>query len=93
MLLCRIAYGTTNTTNVHKNDLMIGNMSLLDQLGLKRPTKFVLSSGKQMVVLPWTEEFFSPWRGKKTPILGRLPEAIQHHVGFTLSNLPDLPGY
>ncbi len=46
-----------------------------------------------MVILPWTAEFFSPWRGKKTPILSRLPEPMQRYVGHTLATLLDLPNY
>ena len=91
MYFCRVAYGTSNTKHARDEDLVIANMSLLDQLGLKKPTRFVLHSGKQMVVLPWIEEFFRPWTGYTSPVLSILPAEMQRHVGFSLAQLSDLP--
>lgn len=91
---CRVAYGTSQHLDRKRpNDLVVGNMSLLDQLGLKRPTRFVINSGAEMVILPWTEEFFRPWSGYRTPVLSTLPEDMQKHVGYVLSELPDLPQF
>jgi len=91
---CRIAYGTSqNTAGYGFNDLVIANLSILDSLNLKRPTKFVIHSGLQMVILPWSEEFFQPWTGYSTPVISRLPDEMQRHVGHNLSLLNDLPQF
>ena len=91
---CRVAYGTTqNLQKAHQEDLVVGNITRLNQLGLKRPTRFVLNTGRQMAILPWTVEFFRPWSGYKTPILGYLPEDIQRIVGSDLSALTDMPQF
>ena len=92
MMFCRIAYGTSKQTgHADNDDLAIANLSMLDQVGLKRPTRFVIHSGAQMVILPWTDEFFRPWMGYQTPILSALPEEMQRYVGHVLSGLDDLP--
>lgn len=94
IFFCRIAYGTsTNIGKAHKDDLVIGNMSLLDSLYLKKSTRFVIHSGSQMVIMPWTHEFFRPWTGKPTPILSRLPDDMQRFVQGTLMGLNDLPKF
>ena len=94
MYLCRIAYGTSqHLENSHPNDLVVGNLSMLNLLCLKKPTRFVIFSGQQMVILPWTEEFFRPWTGNRSPVLSRLPKEMQHHVGFVLSALRNLPQF
>ena len=90
----RVAYGTTqNLGRAHANDLVIGNLGILNQLGLKHPTRFVINSGLEMVCMPWTEEFFQPWSDSSTPIRGRLPEDMQRYVGGILARLPDLPQF
>ena len=43
--------------------------------------------------MPWTEEFFQPWTGYTTPVLSSLPDEIQRHIGFVLSELSDLPQF
>ena len=94
MFFCRTAYGTTKQIDrAHENDLVIGNMSMLNQLGLKRTTRFVIHSGKQMAILPWTKEFFRPWTGYNSPYLSCLPEDMQKVVGHDLSQLVDLPKF
>lgn len=94
MYFCRVAYGTTRHLNrAHDNDLVIGNLSLMNQLGLKKPTRFVINTGAQMAILPWTEEFFQPWTGRPTPILSTLTEDIQRYVGSVLVDLSDLPQF
>lgn len=94
MIFCRIAYGTTQKFNLaHPDDLRIGNISLLDQLRLKKPTRFVIHSGQQMVILPWTNEFFRPWSDVKTPLRSVLPDDMQRVVGSVLARLPDLPNF
>jgi len=94
MFFCRVAYGTTKQIEkAHEDDLVIGNMSMLDQLGLKRTTRFVIHSGRQMVILPWIAEFFRPWSGYSSPVLSSLPEEMQHYVGGVLGSLDDLPQF
>lgn len=94
MYFCRIAYGTSqHLSKGHKNDLVIGNVSMLDSLELKKPTRFVINSGKYMAIMPWIPEFFQPWGGFSTPVLSVLPEDMQKHVGFVLSELHDLPQF
>lgn len=94
MIFCRIAYGTTQKLGkAHEDDLVIGNLSMLNALNLKRPTRFVINSGKQMVILPWTEEFFRPWTGYHTPTLSKLSEPLQRYVGHTIAQLEDLPQF
>lgn len=94
MIFCRIAYGTTkHLDKAHDDDLVIGNMSMLDDLGLKYPTRFVIHTGRQMMVLPWIDEIFRPWSGKDTPVLSTLPIDMQRYVGSVLADLNDLPDY
>lgn len=94
MVFCRIAYGTTQKIDrAHANDLIIGNVSILDQLGLKRTTRFVINSGDQMVILPWIPEFFRPWTGYETPVLSRLEGDVQKDAGHTLAHLNNLPEF
>lgn len=93
LYFCRIAYGTGRLKPADPDDLVIGNLSMLDAIKLKKPTRFVIGSGASMVILPWTEEFFRPWSGLRTPVLSRLPEEMQRHVGHTLANLGDLPAF
>lgn len=92
---CRVAYGTskTNSRHAHEDDLVVANISLMDQLGLKSPTRFVISSGREMVIMPWTEEFFRPWSGKSSPFLSRLPADMQRYVAFVVGELDDLPQF
>lgn len=93
MYFCRVAYGTSRVSRARKDDIIVGNMSALNALGLKTPTRFVISSGAQMAILPWTAEFFHPWTSKSSPILSKLPEDMQRYVGFVLSSLSDLPKF
>ena len=94
MYLCRVAYGTSvKLDRSHSNDLVVSNLSLLNLLCLKKPTRFVISSGKHMVILPWTEEYFRPWTGNRSPVLSRLPDDMQHYVGYILGKLTNLPQF
>ncbi|UWQ03720.1 hypothetical protein [Aliiroseovarius crassostreae] len=93
MYFCRVAYGTTKVKKAHENDLVIGNFSTMNALGLKYPTAFVINAGEQMVIMPWIERYFQPWSGRKTPFLSRLPTDMQKHVGYTLANMDDLPQF
>ena len=95
MYFCRVAYGTPRLESAYGrgDDLVIGNLAILDQLGLKKPTRFVVNKGRQMAILPWTDEFFRPWTGYKSPILSILPHDMQRHVGNVVARLDDLPQF
>lgn len=94
MIFCRVAYGSSkNLDRARDTDLVIGNMSFLNTLGLKYPTRFAIHSGAQMAILPWISEFFHPWTGYRTPVLSRLDDDMQRVVGYTLSQLTDLPAF
>lgn len=94
IFFCRIAYGTSqNLSQAHTDDLVIGNLSILDALGLQKPTRFVINAGKWMVIMPWTSAYFRPWTGFRTPILSVLPEEMQRFVGQVLVSRPDLPRF
>jgi len=97
VVFCRIAYGTTQKLDkAHANDLVVGNVSMLDDLGLRYPTRFVIHSGRHMVIMPWTSEFFRPWTGYPRPVLSVLPDDMQQHVGSVLSELAragDIPRF
>ena len=91
---CRVAYGTSkHLDRSHTDDLVVGNLSMLNLLCLKKPTRFVIYSGLQMVIMPWTERFFRPWTGNTSPVLSRLPEDMQRHVGYVLGSLDNLPRF
>jgi hypothetical protein len=91
---CRIAYGTSqNLSEIGSGDLVVGNLSLLNQLNLKKPTKFILHSGQQMAIMPWLPEFFQPWSDCTTPKRSSLPPEMQRWVGYELSFLTDLPQF
>ena len=93
MYLCRIAYGTSNLSRQHPDDLVVGNLSMLNALCLKKPTRFVINSGSEMNIMPWEPRFFRPWSNYSSPVLSRLPDDMQQHVGFVLGNLSDLPQF
>jgi hypothetical protein len=94
VFLCRTIYGTSQHLELAKpDDLVVGNLSLLNDLCLKKPTRFVLHSGKQMAIIPWTNEFFRPWSDRRTPVRSILPQDMQRHVAFVLSKLKDLPQF
>ncbi|OAN67702.1 hypothetical protein A8B82_05645 [Sulfitobacter sp. EhC04] len=94
MHFCRIAYGTTkHLDKAHDDDFVVGNLSMLNRLGLKNPTRFVINSGAQMVIMPWISEFFQPWEGYDSPVLCVLPDDIQRFAGFVMSRLDDLPQF
>lgn len=96
MHFCRIAYGTSQSGKAWlEPSLAIGNFSMLNALQLKIPTTFVLK-GSSMIILPWTQEFFRPWRGKPSPYLSILPADMQRYVGATLAEAQvrgELPSY
>ncbi len=96
MHFCRIAYGTSQAVKPWlEPTLAIGNFSMLNALHLKTPTTFVLK-GSNMIILPWTQEFFRPWRGQKSPYLSILPADMQRYVGAILAEAQrrgELPAY
>lgn len=94
MWFVRVAFGTTqNISRAHRTDLVVGNLSMLNDLCLVRPTRFVINSGRNMAIMPWTPEFFRPWSGRRTPILSKLPLDMRSFVGDVLGRLDDLPAF
>jgi hypothetical protein len=71
--VCTITYGTKNirTQYATPNDVIIQNVSEMNKLGLKTPTRFIISD-EFIVEMEWREPFFEPWSGKSTPILSDL---------------------
>lgn len=91
---CRVAYGTSqHLDRAWPADLVIGNVSFLNSLNLKKPTRFVLYSGNEMVILPWTRRHFQPWSIFATPVLSSLPDNMQRDVAHVLGSLSDLPEF
>jgi hypothetical protein len=89
---CRIAYGTTQKLEkAHDDDLVVANLSMMNRLGLKKPTRFLIHTGDQMVIMPWIADFFQPWTGYRSPVLSVLPDEMQRFVGFVLAKQKNLP--
>lgn len=72
---CRVAYGTKNLKFVQRKDLdlIVQNAADLDLVGLPMATRFDLDA-RNLVTLPWTEEFFGCWTGYEHPKIGALTE-------------------
>jgi len=75
MIGCRIAFGTKNLKFVQRQhlDLIVQNNADLNAMGLPMATRFDLDA-KNIVTLPWTQEFFGCWFGYHHPGLCSLPE-------------------
>jgi hypothetical protein len=71
---CDVAYGTKHLKIVkrEKLDLIIQNASDLQQLRLRRATRFDLDNIARE--LPWTPDFFGCWSGYRTPVIGTLTQ-------------------
>lgn len=82
----RIAYGTSKIRFPEKAnaDLIIQNLSDLDDCGLKSPTRFVINPNQQ-IIRPWTTEFFAPWGGSGTPRRGQLPTHLQKEYAWLMT--------
>lgn len=89
----RIAYGTKNMHRATTNDVIVANISDMDALGLRNPTLFVISSGAEMALIPWTAKHFHPWTGRTSPVLGLLPSNQQTHAHWYLGQATDLPQF
>lgn len=87
----RVAYGTSQVEKVRGQQLVIGNMSHLDNLNLAKPTAFVIQPGEQWAILPWSEQHFSPWADFETPVISKLPIEMQEFVKQIMSKLKGLP--
>lgn len=85
---CRVAYATTkNIGHAHPDDLVIGTMSILNELGLKYQSRFCLHPPESQVWLPWTSRHFAPWSGRNTPVLSTLPNELQRDRAAYLSSV------
>lgn len=72
-IACRVAYGT-KTLKFHQRkylDLIIQNAVDIESFGLATATRFELSR-KNILDLPWNEEFFGCWSGHHHPHIGTL---------------------
>lgn len=74
-IACKVAFGTKNLKIVQRKnrDLIIQNSTHLNEIGLPLATRFDLDE-RNLVILPWTEEFFGCWTGYKHPKIGALLE-------------------
>ena len=68
---CEVAFGTKVLKLMQREhlDLIIQNAAHLRQIGLFRATRFDLDL---VLILPWTQDFFSCWDGFQTPVVGTL---------------------
>lgn len=93
-IACRVAYGTTqNITRGHPRDAIVANLGDMNAAGLQHPTRFVTAQGAAMAILPWNAQFFRPWTGHKSPVLGLLPASEQALLRDHLTWLSDLPNF
>jgi len=68
--LLEVAYGTTNLkTGLRPLDLRITNFEDLAEIGLPQATRFDLD---RTIELPWCKEFFAPYKGYSTILVGKL---------------------
>jgi hypothetical protein len=83
---CRIAFGTKNikVTQRQGRDIIIQNSHHLDEMGLPFATRFDLDD-HNIVVLPWTSEFFGCWRRYHSPKIGFLLETYQKDYAFIMA--------
>lgn len=86
-----VAYGTTQIAKVRQPALIIGNMTSLDMLNLAKPTAFVLSPTRNLAVLPWSDQHFACWKGRQTPVIGRITAEMKEYVHNALVPLGPLP--
>lgn len=83
---CRIAYGTKNLKFVQRKnlDIIIQNTADLDAVGLPMATRFDLDE-RNIVTLPWTEEFFGCWSGYPHPKIGALTEEYVKSYAYIMA--------
>lgn len=94
IIFLRIAYGTKqHPTRLRAGDVCVANITEMNGLGLIHPTKFVTHSGANMLIMPYIDEFFRPWRGRTSPVLGMLPPAQCEDLRWHLARATDLPRF
>ena len=81
----QVAYGTKHLKFQQRKsvDLIIQNHTHLQEHGLAMATRFNLDTDN-IVVLPWTEEFFGCWTGRHHPRIGHLSENYIRDLAFSL---------
>lgn len=74
-IACCVTYGTKNLKLVQRKhlDLIIQNAADLSEIGLAMATRFDLDE-RNVVILPWSDEFFGCWTGYPHPKIGALTE-------------------
>jgi len=87
LFACRVAYGTSNVkaSSRRYSDLVIQNLSCMNQMGLKNPTRFVLHPKSNLIWLPWTEKYFCTWSGMSGPRIGSTPINVQKDAAWILA--------
>lgn len=75
-IACRLAFGTKNLKFIQRKtlDIIVQNSADLTAMGLSMATRFDLDQ-ENIIVLPWTEEFFGCWSGYTHPKIGALSES------------------
>lgn len=82
---CEVAYGTTNLKFPQRGhlDLIVQNAADLRDIGLHRATRFDMDK-ENVVILPWSREFFDCWDGMDTPYIGSLTEEYLKILAWVL---------
>ncbi|MDQ0423388.1 hypothetical protein J2045_004440 [Peteryoungia aggregata LMG 23059] len=83
---CRISFGTKNLKILQRQsiDIIVQNSLHLDEMGLPYATRFDLDA-KNIVVLPWSSEFFGCWRGFPSPRIGFLLETYRRDYAYIMA--------
>jgi hypothetical protein len=81
----RVAYGTSKLRFPDRagRDLIVQNISDMNECGLMTPTRFVVAPNDQ-IIRPWTAEHFQPWGASGTPRRGRLPDSLIHEYAWLM---------
>lgn len=68
--VCLVTYGTKNINSSYggRNDIIINNLSYMNKIGLKYPTRFMMSEVFH-TYMPWISPYFEPWINYETPML------------------------
>jgi hypothetical protein len=82
----RVAYGTSQLRFPDRlgRDLIVQNMSDMDECGLQRPTRFVVTPDQQQLLI-WDESNFAPWGAAPSPRRGRLTLDLQKEYAWLMS--------
>lgn len=87
-IACKVAYGTKNLKTLTRGaeDFIVSNISLMNQLGLKYPTRFVLHPESNRMWMPWKRPHFEPWSGYDSPVIGSMDEDSAKEIVWRLAS-------